>query len=129
LARGEHERASTALGDVRAALTDGSLDAPSDASSIMKPISESSFAKSSTALGDLRAKDRARSLTSAADSLHDAIQTDLTARLERSFAVDKDTGQCRFGSNSVRVRVVTFIKCIKRRRRRFNRRVDRVRRV
>jgi hypothetical protein len=56
LARGEHERASTALGDVRAALTDGSLDAPSDASSIMKPISESSFAKSSTALGDLRAK-------------------------------------------------------------------------
>ena len=90
LARGEHERASTALGDVRAALTDGSLDAPSDASSIMKPISESSFAKSSTALGDLRARDRARSLTSAADSLHDAIQTDLTARLERSFAVDKD---------------------------------------
>ena len=91
LARGEHERASTALGDVRAALTDGSLDAPSDASLIMKPISESSFAKSS-ALGDLRARDRARSLTSAADSLHDAIQTDLTARLERSFAVDKDTG-------------------------------------
>jgi hypothetical protein len=89
LARGEHERASTALGDVRAALTDGSLDAPSDASSIMKPISESSFAKSS-ALGDLRARDRARSLTSAADALHDAIQTDLTARLERSFAVDKD---------------------------------------
>ena len=92
LAHGEYERASTALGDVRAALTDGSLDAPSDASSIMKPISESSFAKSSTALGDLRAKDRARSLTSAADSLHDAIQTDLTARLQQSFAVDKDTG-------------------------------------
>jgi hypothetical protein len=86
LARGEHERASTALGDVRAALTDGSLDAPSDAAGThLKPNPESSF-------GDLRARDRARSLTSAADSLHDAIQTDLTARLERSFAVDKDTG-------------------------------------
>jgi len=90
LARGEHERASTALGDVRAALTDGSLDAPSDAAGThLKPNPESSFAKS-TALGDLRARDRARSLTSAADSLHGAIQTDLTARLERSFAVDKD---------------------------------------
>ena len=86
LARGEHERASTALGDVRAALTDGSLDAPSDAAGThLKPNPESSF-------GDLRARDRARSLTSAADSLHDAIQTDLTARLQQSFAVDKDTG-------------------------------------
>mmetsp|Transcript_647 Transcript_647/g.3019 ORF Transcript_647/g.3019 Transcript_647/m.3019 type:complete len:782 (+) Transcript_647:98-2443(+) len=86
LARGEHERASTALGDVRAALTNGTLDAPSDAAGThLKPNPESSF-------GDLRARDRARSLTSAADSLHDAIQTDLTARLERSFAVDKDTG-------------------------------------
>ena len=92
LAHGEYERASTALGDVRAALTDGSLDASNDAPGThLKPNPESSFAKSTT-LGDLRARDRARSLTSAADSLHDAIQTDLTARLERSFAVDKDTG-------------------------------------
>ena len=84
LARGEHERASTALGDVRADLTNGTLDAPSDAAGThLKPNPESSF-------GDLRARDRARSLTSAADSLHGAIQTDLTARLERSFAVDKD---------------------------------------
>ena len=90
LAHGEYERASTALGDVRAALTDGSLDASNDAPGThLKPNPESSFAKSTT-LGDLRARDRARSLTSAADSLHDAIQTDLTARLERSFAVDKD---------------------------------------